>query len=96
VLRGARNPVLAHLFLNFMLDPGNAIQNMAATGFIQPLTYASVPRLVHDGILPASLTSAAVMPTYWDHGLKELQFVPAVDMLWRQAWRAVTNTMARS
>jgi spermidine/putrescine transport system substrate-binding protein len=95
VLRGARNPVLAHLFLNFMLDPRNAIQNMAATGFIQPLTYASVPRLVHDGILPASLISAAVMPTYWDHGLKELQFVPAVDMLWRQAWHALTTRFVR-
>jgi len=89
VLRGARNPVLAHLFLNFMLNPSNAMHNMAATGFIQPLTYASLPRLVRDGILPASLTSAGITHTYWAHGLKEVQFLPAVDRLWRQAWHAV-------
>lgn len=88
VLRGARNPVLAHLFLNFMLDHRNAMHNMAATGFMMPLRYATVPRLLHEGILPPSLTSAAVLPTYWDHGFKELQLLPPVDMLWRQAWNA--------
>jgi spermidine/putrescine transport system substrate-binding protein len=89
VLRGARNPVLAHLFLNFMLDHRNAMKNMAATGFMMPLTYASVARLIHEGILPPSLTSAAVLSTSWDHGLKELQFLPAINMLWSQAWQAV-------
>lgn len=89
VLRGARNPVLAHKFLNFMLDPRNAMHNMAATGFIQPLTYASVPRLIHAGILPPSLTSAGITSSYWAHGLKEFQLLPAVSMLWWQAWRSV-------
>jgi spermidine/putrescine transport system substrate-binding protein len=89
VLRGARNPVLAHLFLNFMLDRHNAMRNMAATGFTMPLTYASVARQIDAGILPPSLTSAVVTATYWDHGFKEFQLLPAVDMLWRQAWQAV-------
>jgi spermidine/putrescine transport system substrate-binding protein len=89
VLRGARNPVLAHLFVNFMLDRHNAMRNMAATGFTMPLTYASAARLIHEGILPPSLTSAAVLSTSWDHGLKELQFLPAINMLWLQAWQAV-------
>src|SRR5215475_5125934 len=69
VLRGARNPVLAHLFLNFMLDRRNAMRNMAATGFTMPLSYAAVARLLSEGILPPSLTSAAVISTSWDHGL---------------------------
>ena len=89
VLRGARNPVLAHLFLNFMLDRRNAMHNMAATGFTMPLTYASASRLIQHGILPPSLASAAVVSTSWVHGFKELPLLPAVDMLWRQAWQAV-------
>jgi spermidine/putrescine transport system substrate-binding protein len=89
ILRGAGNPVLSHLFLNFMLDRHNALTNIAATGFAQPLSYAAPSRLVHLGILPSSLTSAAVMATFVDRGLKELQITPAADMLWRQAWRAV-------
>jgi len=96
VLRGASNPVLAHLFLNFMLDRHNAMRNMASTGFTMPLTYASVSRLISEGILPPTLTSAATISTYWDHGFKELQFLPAVDMLWRQAWRAVRRDSSRS
>jgi spermidine/putrescine transport system substrate-binding protein len=96
VLRDARNPVLAHLFLNFMLDRHNAMHNMAATGFMMPLTYASMSRLLSAGILPPSLTSAAVISTFWGHGFKELQIVPAVDMLWRQAWRAVRRDSSRS
>ncbi len=96
VLRAARNPVLAHKFLNFMLDRRNAMHNMAATGFTMPLTYASVSRLIYHGILPPSLTSAAVVSTFWGHGFKELQLLPAVDMLWRQAWNAVRRDSSRS
>jgi hypothetical protein len=33
VLRGAKNPVLAHLFLNFMLERANVMHNIAATGY---------------------------------------------------------------
>ena len=91
VLRGAQHPVLAHLFLNFLLNEANAMHNIAATGYVQPLTYVTPKRLVSDGILPASLTSAVVLPTYLDHGYKEVELQPAADQLWRQAWRAVTH-----
>lgn len=89
IVRGARNPVLAHLFLNFMLDPHNAIRNIAATGFTQPLTYATPSRLARFGILPSSLTSAAVLATFVDYSLKQYAISPAADRLWRQAWRSV-------
>ena len=44
--RGARSPVLAHLFCNFMLAHRNAMHNIAGTGFMQPLTYAAPHRLI--------------------------------------------------
>ncbi len=88
IVRGAQSPVLAHLFLNFMLDRHNAVNNIAATGFTQPLSYVTPSRLVYHGILPSSLTSAAVLSTFLDHSLKELQISPAGDQLWRQAWQA--------
>ena len=91
VLRGAQNPVLAHLFLNFLLNRANAIHNIAGTGYMQPLTYATPKRLVSEGIMPASLSSAIVLSTYLDHGLKELEIQPTVDQLWRQVWRAVVR-----
>jgi spermidine/putrescine-binding protein len=87
--RGARNPVLAHLLLNYLLDPSNAVTNMASSGFQQPLTGLTPQRLVSAGALPPSLASAAVLPTFWDNGLKELPLPGPVDQLWQQAWNAV-------
>ena len=91
VLRGAQNPVLAHLFLNFLLNQANAMHNIAATGYMQPLTYVTPTRLVSGGILPASLTSAIVLSTFLDHGYKEVEILPSADRLWQQAWRAVVR-----
>ena len=58
---------------------------------MQPLTYVTPQRLVSDGILPASLTSAIVLSTYLDHGYKEVELQPAADQLWQQTWRAVVR-----
>ena len=91
VLRGAQNPVLAHLFLNFMLNGHNALVNISKIGYTQPLDLVTPERLVYEGILPASLTGTCVLSTYVDHGLKELQLPVAVDELWIQAWRAVSK-----
>jgi len=97
VLRRAQNPVLAHLFLSFMLDRTNVMHNVAATGYTQPLTYVTPARLVSEGVLPASLTSAAVLSTYFDRGLKKFEIPSAADLLWRQAWHAVNHrALARS
>jgi len=96
VLRGARNPVLAHLFLNFMLERANVMHNVAATGYTQPLTWLTPSRLVSAGILPASLTSAAVPSTFFDRGLKEFEIPIAADELWRQAWQAVLRDSAHA
>lgn len=91
VLRGAGNPVLAHLLLNFLLDGQNALVNIARTGYVQPLTYVTPNRLIYEGILPRSLISTCVLSTYLDHSLKELQLPLAVNQLWRQAWHAVSH-----
>ena len=93
VLRGAQNPVLAHLFLNFLLNQASAMHNIAGTGYMQPLTYVTPQRLVSDGILPANLTSAIALSTYLDHGYKEVELQPAADRLWQQAWRAVVRAL---
>ena len=96
VARGARSPVLAHLFCNFMLAHRNAMHNIAATGFMQPLSYAAPHRLIEQGILPSSLTAAAVSSTFFDHGLKETELQAPADELWQQAWTTVTRRADRT
>jgi spermidine/putrescine transport system substrate-binding protein len=91
VLRSASNPVLAHLFLNYLLDLDNALENISYNGYMQPLSGVTPQRLVQEKILPPSLMSTAVLPSYFRRGVAELQLPVDADALWQQAWLVVSN-----
>jgi spermidine/putrescine transport system substrate-binding protein len=93
ILRSARNPVLSHLFLNFMLKRKSALANVKATGYMQPLSWMTPQRLVSSGVLPQSLISTAVLENDFYRGLKELQLTVVADALWQQAWQSVAGKM---
>jgi spermidine/putrescine transport system substrate-binding protein len=91
VLRSATNPVLAHKFLNYFLDLPNVIENISFNGYMQPLTGVTPQVLVKEQILPPSLVSTIVLPSYFRRGVAELQLPVDVDALWQQAWLVVSN-----
>jgi spermidine/putrescine transport system substrate-binding protein len=91
VLRSASNPVLAHLFLNYLLDLPNALENISWNGYMQPLNDVTPQRLVKEKILPPSLMSTAVLPSYFRRGVAELQLPVDTDALWQQAWLVASN-----
>ena len=90
ILRGAQNPVLAHLFLNYLQDLDNALTNISYNGYMQPVYGVTEDRLVHDGILPKSLTSTVVLEEGLSRGLWELQLPIEADLAWQQAWQTVS------
>jgi spermidine/putrescine transport system substrate-binding protein len=89
--RSAKNPVLAHLFINYLLDYPNALTNYSYTGYMQPINGITPQLLVKEGLLPPSLMSTTVLPSYFSRGLRELQLPPAADVLWEQAWQSVSH-----
>jgi spermidine/putrescine transport system substrate-binding protein len=91
VLRTAQNPVLAHLFLNYLEDLPNVLTNISFNGYMQPIAGVTPERLVSEGILPKSLMSTVVLPSYFRRGVSELQLPIATDQLWQQSWRAVSH-----
>jgi spermidine/putrescine transport system substrate-binding protein len=91
VLRSATNPVLAHMFLNYMLDLPVVLENISWNGYMQPLTGVTPQVLVKEQILPPSLMSTAVQPSAFRRGLFELQLPVDADALWQQAWLVVSN-----
>ncbi len=91
VLRSATNPVLAHLFLNYMEDLPNVLENISFNGYMQPLNEVTPQRLVKEKLLPPSLMSTAVLPEYFRRGVGELQLPVDADALWQQAWLVVSN-----
>ncbi len=86
VLRGAPNPVLAHLFLNYMLDLGNVLTNISYNGYMQPINGVTPQRLVAEQLLPPSLMSTVVLPSYFRRGVVELEIPASANALWEQAW----------
>jgi spermidine/putrescine transport system substrate-binding protein len=84
--RTAPNPVLAHHFLNYMLDLPNVLTNISFNGYMQPLTEITPQRLVKEQLLPPSLMSTAVLPSYFRRGVMELQVPVTANALWEQAW----------
>lgn len=87
VLKSAKNPVLAHLFLDFMLDETNSYDNFVQfVGYQPPLSAINPESLVADEVVPANLASAVVRESDFDNGYQELELSPDGQVLWQNAW----------
>ena len=87
VLKGAKNPVLAHHFLNFMLDEENAYDNFSGfNGYQPPLNTLDPDRLVSDGVVPENLTTAVVRESDFVDGYQLLELPTDGAVAWQNAW----------
>jgi len=83
----AEHPVLAHLFLNFLLDPKNALLNFNGIGYQQPLNAMDPNSFIAQELVPKNLETAIVKPSDFDNAFEELQLSPTGDRLWQAEWR---------
>jgi spermidine/putrescine transport system substrate-binding protein len=89
VLKGAENPVLAHAFLDFLLDGEKAFANSVYTGYQAPVSSVTPDSLVDDGAVPPNLRNIIVTPEDFVTGREELELSPAGDALWHAAYSEV-------
>ncbi len=90
-LRGGSNPVLAHLFIDYMLDVRNALSNYSYVGYMQPLNAVTPQRLIAEKLLPVQLSSTVVRPQDFRTGVQELELPTAANTLWENAWNSVSK-----
>ncbi len=64
-LRSGSNPVLSHLFIDYFLDTHNALENYSYYGYMTPLKGVTPQRLIAEKLLPRSLASTVVLPSYF-------------------------------
>ncbi|GAB2669000.1 spermidine/putrescine ABC transporter substrate-binding protein [Gordonia jinhuaensis] len=88
VMRGGKNPVLAHLFLQHMLDTDNATKNFSSIGYQPPQRTLDTNTLVAQGYLPQSLSQAAVREDWFTGGYRLLELAPANDAAWHTVWQS--------
>jgi spermidine/putrescine transport system substrate-binding protein len=88
ILSGGKNPVLAHHFLNFMLETKYAVKNFSWVGYQPPMNDLDPDGLVKDGYVVPNLKPAIVREHDLETGFRELALPPEVDALWQDAWSA--------
>lgn len=86
ILSGGKNPVLAHLFLNHLLDDEVARENFTFVGYQPPLNSLDPSRLVADGYAPQGLAAATVLPSYFESGYRSLELTPEAEGKWQDTW----------
>ncbi len=87
IMAGSKRPVLAHAFLNFILDTDNALLNMAWNGYQAPLNAIDADRLIADEFFPKNLSAAVVQQSDFDAGNQLMQLAPTVEKLWDDIFR---------
>jgi spermidine/putrescine transport system substrate-binding protein len=90
-LTGGSNPVLAHMFINYMLDVNNALNNYSYVGYMQPLTAITKEKLIREQLLPPQLASTVVLPDYFKNGLFQLELPPAAQAVWESTWNSFSK-----
>jgi len=83
--------VLSHLFINYMLDVHNALENYSFVGYMQPLTGVTPKKLTSEQLLPPQLASTVVLPDYFRNGLFQLELPPAADAVWESTWNSFSK-----
>ena len=89
--RDAENPVLAHLFLNYLLDNKVSLKNFSWLGYQPPLKSIEPAKLVKDGYVPASVETAVIREEDFNKGQIPVQLTPEEDAAWLQAWSQVKS-----
>jgi spermidine/putrescine-binding protein len=85
--RSSKRQVLAHEFINFMLDEKNAYDNFVNfTGYTPPQNGIDAEALLGQDLIPKSLQQAVVRPDQFAANQELLQLSVTGQRLWDDAW----------
>ena len=91
ILKGAKNPVLAHLFLNHVLDTKQVFSNFTFVYYQQPINAMTPESLIQRGLIPPNLRSTIIREPQFKNGLVQGPLSDQGEVLWENAWAAVKS-----
>lgn len=89
----APHPVLAHTFLNYLLDPKVALKNFGWNGYqppqnsADPSTLTTTKSAFGEPYVFPTMSRAVVQQEDFKEGYLELELAPHVDDRWHDAWQ---------
>ncbi len=87
IQRDAAKPVLAHQFLDFLLEEKNAYDNFVQfNGYVPPQRTLDAEALITSGLIPDTLATAVVTPEQFSFSQELLSLTVEGERLWDQAW----------
>lgn len=86
----AKNPVLAHLFLDYMLSDKVGLDNFGWVGYQPPLTSMDPDTLVTDGWVAENIREAVVREEQFAENHLILPLEPEADVIYTDAWQEIT------
>ncbi len=89
--KNAEHPVLAHTFINYLMDEAAARKNYGWLGYQPPLKSLNPDTLVEEGFIPDYLSSAAITDDDYNIGQQPIQLEPAVEKMWLDAFAAAKS-----
>ena len=92
VLKAAPHPVLAHLFLNHMLDLETAFVNFEFNFYQQPLTGMTPQKVLETGLVPPNLRTTILREEQFKYGYVQGPLSASALGLWETAWSEVKST----
>jgi spermidine/putrescine transport system substrate-binding protein len=92
IVRGAKHPVLAHLFLDHVLDVGQAFTNYGYMLYQQPLSAMTPDAVVKRQLVAPNLRSTLIEESQFRNGYVQGPLSTRGETLWENAWAAVKST----
>jgi spermidine/putrescine transport system substrate-binding protein len=88
----AKNPRLAHEFINYFLDDKVGTDNFVNwNGYQPPFNSIDPSTLIDKGIVPKQLDQAVVTEDMFTQGLTPYELTPDCQRLWTDAWDEITS-----
>jgi spermidine/putrescine transport system substrate-binding protein len=89
--KGAQSPVLAHLMIDWLLDPANAAANYSYEGYQPPINQITPESIVDDELVPPNLANILITEDDFRLGVPQVELAPETNQLWQQIYTEVTG-----
>jgi spermidine/putrescine transport system substrate-binding protein len=83
--------VLAHLFLNHIINTQEAFTNFSYNFYQQPVDAMTPEALVKEKLIPPTLQTTLIQRSQFDNGYVEGALSQSAQVLWENAWAAVKS-----